>query len=121
MTPLNNFFRTATADSPIGGVPVAEGDRVILLYPSANRDEAVFDDPFRFDVTRSPNPHIAFGNGTHFCIGANLARFELLAPVRRAHPAIPGPGITDGAGVEANIFARSVQSYSVALASRPTT
>ena len=77
VTPLNNFFRTAVRDDAIGGRPVAEGDRIILLYPSANRDEDVFDDPFRFDVTRSPNPHVAFGFGTHFCLGANLARFEL--------------------------------------------
>ncbi len=64
-------------DTTIGDRAIAAGDRIILLYPSANRDESVFEDPFRFDVTRSPNPHVAFGYGTHFCIGANLARFEL--------------------------------------------
>ena len=65
------------ADRPIGDQAVAEGDRVMLLYPSANRDEAVFDDPFTFDITRQPNPHVAFGYGTHFCIGANFAKYEL--------------------------------------------
>ena len=58
-------------------MPIKAGDRLALVYPSANRDEEVFDDPFTFDVTRSPNPHIAFGYGTHFCIGANFARHEL--------------------------------------------
>ena len=59
-------------------MPIAEGDRVTMWYPSANRDEDVFDDPFRFDITRSPNPHVAFGGGgVHFCLGANLARREL--------------------------------------------
>ena len=77
VTPLNNFFRTAVEDSTIGEQAVADGDRVILLYPSANRDEAVFDDPFTFDITRRPNPHVAFGYGTHFCVGANFAKYEL--------------------------------------------
>ena len=57
---------------------IAEGERVTIWYPSANRDEAVFDDPFRFDIRRSPNPHVVFGaGGPHFCLGANLARMEL--------------------------------------------
>ena len=77
VTPLNNFFRTAATDTEVGGQAVAAGDRMILLYPSANRDEAVFDDPFRFDITRDPNPHLAFGFGAHFCLGASLARLEL--------------------------------------------
>ncbi len=77
VTPLNNMFRTATRDDQVGGQPITAGDRCLLAYPSANRDEAVFDEPFRFDIRRDPNPHLAFGNGTHFCIGANLARLEL--------------------------------------------
>jgi cytochrome P450 family 142 subfamily A polypeptide 1 len=77
VTPLNNFFRVANADSTIGGVEVAEGDQVMLLYPSGNRDEEVFADPYRFDVTRNPNPHVGFGFGTHFCLGASLARLVL--------------------------------------------
>jgi cytochrome P450 family 142 subfamily A polypeptide 1 len=77
VTPLNNMFRRVQLDDRIGDQPVRAGDRVMLAYPSANRDEAVFDDPFRFDITRDPNPHLAFGQGTHFCIGANLARLEL--------------------------------------------
>lgn len=71
------FMRTATVDTTLGGVEIAAGDPVLMLYASANRDETVFGtDADRFDVGRSPNPHVAFGFGTHFCIGAALARME---------------------------------------------
>jgi len=77
-TPVHAFQRTATADTQVGGVDIAAGQRVGLFYSSANYDEEVFDDPFSFTITRDPNPHLAFGgNGAHFCIGANLARMEL--------------------------------------------
>ena len=73
--------RTATADCVLGaadaGTPVAAGDKVTLWWPSANRDEAVFADPFAFDVARQPNKHLALGHGTHFCLGAALARIEI--------------------------------------------
>jgi cytochrome P450 len=59
------------------GQPIEAGDTVTLWWASANRDEAVFDDPFRFDIARSPNPHLTFGHRTHFCMGANLARLEI--------------------------------------------
>jgi cytochrome P450 len=75
--PFIAFFRTATKDTKLRGVPVQEGDRVAMFYPSANRDEAHFADPDRFDVTRKPNSHLACGGGgAHFCLGANLARVE---------------------------------------------
>lgn len=77
-TPVLNFRRTATHDTEIGGQPIAEGDKVVMLYESANRDERVFGDPYRFDVTRTPNEHVGFGaGGPHFCLGANLARVEI--------------------------------------------
>jgi len=77
-TPVMNFRRTATCDTEVGGTPVKEGDKVAVWYISANRDEAKFDDPFTFDITRTPNEHIAFGGGgPHFCLGANLARLEI--------------------------------------------
>ncbi|MXP19916.1 cytochrome P450 [Gordonia sp. HNM0687] len=77
-TPVHCFQRTATCDTEVGGVPIAAGQRVGLFYSSANYDEEVFDDPFAFDITRDPNPHLSFGgNGAHFCIGANLARLEV--------------------------------------------
>ena len=74
--PLHYFRRTATADTEIAGRPIAAGDKVAMIYTSANRDEAVFDDPHSFDINRSPNPHLSFGIGTHFCLGVHLARLE---------------------------------------------
>jgi len=77
-SPVSYFARRATRDTEIRGVPIAAGQRVTLWYPSANRDDAVFDDPFRFDIQRTPNEHVAFGGGgAHYCLGANLARREI--------------------------------------------
>jgi cytochrome P450 len=76
-TPVKEFMRTATEDTTVRGVPIANGESVYLSYVSANRDEEVFDDPFRFDVGRDPNKHLAFGYGVHFCLGAALARMEI--------------------------------------------
>ena len=67
---------TLTADTEIRGVPMAAGEKLAMIYSSANRDEDVFDDPDTFDITRSPNPHLAFGIGEHFCLGVHLARLE---------------------------------------------
>ena len=77
VTPVKEFMRTATADTTVRGVPIAKGEAVYLSYVSANRDEDVFADPFRFDVGRDPNKHLAFGHGVHFCLGAALARIEV--------------------------------------------
>ncbi len=77
VTPIKNMNRTVTHDTEFAGQQLAEGDKVLLLYPSANRDSLVFDDPFRFDIGRTPNDHVAFGFGAHFCLGNNLARLEL--------------------------------------------
>jgi len=74
--PLHYFRRTATCDTEIGGQAIRAGDRVVMLYSSANFDEAVFDDPMTFNCQRDPNPHMAFGHGIHLCLGANLARLE---------------------------------------------
>lgn len=77
-TPVIGFLRTATADTEVAGCPVAAGEPALLLYTSANRDEAVFGpDADRLDVGRHPNPHVAFGFGPHFCLGATLARLEV--------------------------------------------
>jgi cholest-4-en-3-one 26-monooxygenase len=77
-SPVYHFRRTATADTEIHGQEIAADDKVVMWYISANRDETVYDDPFRFDITRTGNEHVAFGGGgTHFCLGANLARAEL--------------------------------------------
>ena len=77
VTPIQNMARTATRDADLGGETIRAGDKLLLLYPSANRDERVFAEPFRFDVARSPNDHLAFGYGAHFCLGASLARLEV--------------------------------------------
>jgi cytochrome P450 len=79
VSPVNSFMRTAAADTEIRGQKIAAGESVLLLYSSANRDEEVFDSPDRFDIGRSPNRHMAFGQGAHTCLGANLARMELRA------------------------------------------
>jgi cholest-4-en-3-one 26-monooxygenase len=77
-SPVMHFRRTATRDTQIGSQAISEGDKVIFWHISANRDEDVFADPDRFDVARSPNDHVAFGGGgSHFCLGANLARVEI--------------------------------------------
>ena len=77
VTPVKAFMRTATADTEVGDVPIDAGDSVLLSYVAANRDEDAFDEPFRFDVGRDPNKHLAFGHGVHFCLGAALARAEI--------------------------------------------
>lgn len=78
-TPVKAFLRTAAADYDLDGVRISEGDSLLLSYPSANRDEDVFADPFSFDVGRDPNRHLAFGFGAHYCLGATLARMETRA------------------------------------------
>ena len=76
-TPVKEFMRTAAEDTTVRGVSIAKGESVYLAYVSGNRDEEVFDEPFRFDVGRDPNKHVAFGYGVHFCLGAALARMEM--------------------------------------------
>ena len=77
VSPIKNMARTVVTDTELRGQRMEAGQKLLLLYPSANRDEEVFDDPFRFDVERSPNEHVAFGFGTHYCLGNSLARLEL--------------------------------------------
>jgi len=76
-SPAIQFARTATADTQVRGQKIRAGESVCLFYPSANRDEEVFEQPFKFDIGRDPNPHLAFGIGEHFCLGSNLAKLEL--------------------------------------------
>lgn len=76
VSPIKNMARTVTRDTTFFGTDLRQGEKMLLLFESANFDETVFDDPDRFDTRRSPNPHVAFGFGTHFCLGNQLARLE---------------------------------------------
>jgi len=105
-TPIIHFARTATQDVELRGKQIKEGDALALFYPSANRDEEVFEDPFSFRIDRNPNRHLGLGVGEHFCLGAHLARLELqvaykyllprieeielTGPVSRLHSALVG-------------------------------
>ena len=89
VSPIKNMARTATRDVELAGAQIRAGQELLLLYPSANRDEAVFEDPDTFDITRSPNPHMAFGFGAHFCLGNQLARLELKVMVERVLARLP--------------------------------
>jgi cholest-4-en-3-one 26-monooxygenase len=90
-TPVTVFQRTALADTELGGQPVKAGDRLGLFYRSANFDESVFDDPGRFDILRSPNPHLGLGGtGAHYCLGANLAKMEIGLIFNAIADAMPG-------------------------------
>jgi cholest-4-en-3-one 26-monooxygenase len=93
-SPVNYMSRTATCDVDLHGQPVRKGDKVALLYSSANRDEAAFSDAARFDVRRDPNHHLAFGFGAHFCLGATLARIELRALLEVMVPRIAALELT---------------------------
>jgi len=87
--PVMYFRRTATEDTEIRGVRIRAGDKLYLSYPSANRDEEVFEEPDRFDVAREPNDHLAFGIGEHYCLGANLARMQLRCILRELLTRLP--------------------------------
>jgi cholest-4-en-3-one 26-monooxygenase len=90
VTPVMHFRRTVVADTELGGQALQEGDKIVFWHTSANRDESVFDHPDSFDVARTPNTHIAFGGGgPHFCLGANLARMEIMVMFDRLLERIP--------------------------------
>ncbi|HVX18888.1 MAG TPA: cytochrome P450 [Acidimicrobiales bacterium] len=115
ITPLNNMFRTAASDVEIDGTEIRAGDRLALVYPSANRDEQVFAAPDDVDFGRDPNPHVAFGFGTHFCLGAHLARLtmrvvleELTARYTTLRPAAAPV-------YEANVFVKAVERFELAV------
>ncbi len=95
VSPVMQFRRTATRDTSVGDQPVREGEKVVVFYPSANRDEEVFTDPHAFDIARSPNPHIGFGGGgPHFCLGSHLARLEIQVMFRCLTQRLEGMELT---------------------------
>jgi cholest-4-en-3-one 26-monooxygenase len=95
-TPILNMRRTVTVDHELHGQQLREGDQVLLMYGAANSDDREFDEPDRFDVTRRPNHHVAFGFGTHFCLGANLARLELRVLFEELLRALPDIRLAPG-------------------------
>jgi cytochrome P450 family 142 subfamily A polypeptide 1 len=121
VTPIKNMNRTATRDSLLRGQKIREGDKLLLLYPSANRDERVFRDPDVFDVERSPNDHVAFGGyGTHFCLGASLARLELRVMFEELLRRLPDLRLASGdpLPLRPNNFIAGVESMPVVFAPR---
>lgn len=117
VTPLNNMFRTVATDGPgagpveLDGVEMRPGDRVALVYPSANRDEQVFVDPDTVDLGRDPNPHISFGFGTHFCLGAHVARLVLRVVLEQLTARITNLRAASPPRYEANVFVKAVEHF----------
>lgn len=95
VSPIKNMARTMTRDVELHGQTLSKGQKLLLLYPSANRDESMFDDPETFDITRTPNDHIAFGFGAHFCLGNRLARMELSVMFDRLLERLPDLALAD--------------------------
>jgi cholest-4-en-3-one 26-monooxygenase len=118
VTPLNNFFRVSRGDNQVGDVVIPDGDRAMLVYPSANRDSQAFHDPFAFDITRTPNHHISFGNGPHTCIGAPLARLSLRIVFEEFSRMFTLLSVVSEPDVEANLFARAVKRFELSAVVR---
>lgn len=110
VSPIRNMNRTVREDTELAGKRLEAGQKMLLLYPSANRDESVFADPFRFDVTRRPNDHVAFGFGTHFCLGNSLARLELVCMFEHLLARMPDMELVGG-GEPANRGANFISGY----------
>jgi cytochrome P450 len=104
VTPVKEFMRTAAEGTTVREVPIAAGESVLLSYVSGNRDEDIFDDPFRFDVGRDPNKHLAFGYGVHFCLGAALARMEVNSFFTELLPRLKSIELTGAAEFVATTF-----------------
>lgn len=103
VSPVKHFFRTATEDYVLRGQQIRAGDSLMMCYPSGNRDEDVFEDPFDFRIDRSPNRHLAFGFGAHLCLGMHLARMEIRAFFRELLPRLDHVELAGApAWVEAN-------------------
>jgi cytochrome P450 len=109
-SPVIHFRRTATQDTELGGQKLRAGEKIVLWYNSANRDESVFDEPFRFDVTRKPNEHVGFGGpGAHHCLGANLARREITVVFRELLRRLPDLEITGPAEMLRSNFIHGIK------------
>ena len=111
VTPLHNFYRTVTQPVVLADHEFDEGDRVLLAYPAANRDPAVFADPHTFNMKRTPNPHVGFGFGPHFCLGASLARFELTLLFTELTRRLTNLHVIEDVVDEPNVFAAAADSF----------
>jgi len=120
VTPVKEFMRTAREDTTVRGVPIKGGESVLLSYASSNRDEEVFDDPFRFDVGRDPNRHNAFGYGVHFCLGAALARMEVNSFFSELVPRLESIELTDDPKHIATIFVGGLKHLPIRYSLRPS-
>ncbi len=121
VTPIKNMARVTTRDAQIRGTTIPEGDKLLLLYPSANRDEDVFVEPERFDISRTPNDHVAFGFGAHFCLGNQLARMEMRTMLEQLCARVPDLARADDSAVEhrdAN-FVSGIESLNVTFTPGP--
>jgi cytochrome P450 family 142 subfamily A polypeptide 1 len=116
VTPIKNMVRTLTRDAEVRGTMIPEGAEVMLLYPSANRDETVFEIPDEFDIERDPNPHLAFGFGPHFCLGNQLARLELRLMFERLFERLPDLSLVDD-----TVFTQRPSNFVSGLESMPVT
>ncbi|MGZ4710791.1 MAG: cytochrome P450, partial [Acidimicrobiales bacterium] len=118
-TPVIHFRRTAVEDCVIGGHDVKAGDKVVMWFNSANRDDAVFADPYRFDIARTPNEHVGFGaGGPHFCLGANLARREITVMFRELFRQLPDIEITGEPDYLQSIFIHGIKRMPCAFTPR---
>jgi cytochrome P450 len=108
VSPVMHFRRTATRDTVLGDQAIRAGDKVVVWYGAANRDPAVFDDPHGLDLLRSPNPHLAFGDGAHFCLGAHLGRLELMAMLRELTSTRPDLTVESGVERSPSIFINGI-------------
>ncbi len=108
-SPVIQFRRTATRDTQLGGRDLRAGDKVVVFFPSANRDPDVFPDPDRFDPERTPNDHLSFGYGTHFCLGAPLARIESRHLLREVLTGLPGLARDGAMEISRSNFVRSIR------------
>ena len=118
VTPVKHFMRTATEDYSLRGKTIRAGQSVLLSYPSGNRDEEAFVDPFAFDVGRSPNKHLAFGFGVHYCLGAMLARMELKAFFKELLPRLDHIELAGDPKLMKTIFVGGLKSLPVAYSMR---
>lgn len=119
VTPVKHFMRTAKEDAEVGGRIIRAGESVLLSYPSANMDESVFDRPERFDVTRSPNKHLAFGFGVHYCLGALLARMELRALLTELIPRLDHVELAGEPALMKTLFVGGLKRLPIKYTVRP--